>query len=336
MDRVELWRALLTRFGGPPAPRRIGRPAQSLASTLNDVLAFLLACADEGRCHVAKYSEPQLERNLVDAIIFDVDLPSLGPDILAQLRNELRDLPGKPLVFYSGHRGVHVWILLPSNYPAAIVDVFASLLPELLPTIHRYVDAGNLLNLRALIRAPLTRHEETNRYVVPLDLEASTTAWIETMATASRFPEDLELEIAPSRELAELLIERGAAVIYEHLTLLPARRRRRAGSPPPCVQRALEILRETGELDHAARFFLAAWARIAGLSEDEAVELFRPANDFDEEVTRYQVHHIYTRGYHVPKCRTIAQELGLCPYWPNEKEMRRCPYYPWIELAYRR
>jgi hypothetical protein len=90
---------------------------------------------------------------------------------------------------------------------------------------------------------------------------------------------------------------------------------------PPCIVRCVESLVDTGELDHGGRIHLASYLIQAGYSDDEIVQIFRAAKDFNEKYTRYQVRYLRENGYNPYKCRNVMI-MGLCPF--------RCSYYPWI------
>lgn len=88
----------------------------------------------------------------------------------------------------------------------------------------------------------------------------------------------------------------------------------RPGEVPPCVKHQLEMLRNGQNAPHMGRFLVAAYFLHAGLSEDEIVEFFRTAPDFNERITRYQIRQIARKGsegYMVPGCSKLAT-LGLC------------------------
>jgi DNA primase large subunit len=69
------------------------------------------------------------------------------------------------------------------------------------------------------------------------------------------------------------------------------------------------------------RFTLASFLANIGASDDEIVKAFKPASDFSERMTRYQVEHIGgKRGgrtkYTCPKCDTLKTH-GVC-YKPDD------------------
>jgi DNA primase large subunit len=90
---------------------------------------------------------------------------------------------------------------------------------------------------------------------------------------------------------------------------------------PPCVRHLIDNLADGKNVQHMGRFTLASFLANIGASDDEIVKAFKPASDFSERMTRYQVEHIGgKRGgktkYTCPKCDTLKTH-GVC-YKPDE------------------
>ena len=90
---------------------------------------------------------------------------------------------------------------------------------------------------------------------------------------------------------------------------------------PPCIRHLIDELAEGKNVAHMGRFALAAFLANIGTDLDEVVRLFKPASDFSERMTRYQVEHIAgKRGgrtkYTCPMCTTLKTH-SVC-YQPNE------------------
>ena len=85
---------------------------------------------------------------------------------------------------------------------------------------------------------------------------------------------------------------------------------------PPCVKHALEVMGKGENLPHSARLMLATYMLAIGKSNNEIVEMFKNAPDYNERITRYQVEHLAgTKGsrtkYSVPSCDKLRTE-NLC------------------------
>ena len=89
-----------------------------------------------------------------------------------------------------------------------------------------------------------------------------------------------------------------------------------ADDMPPCIRRLLDTLSSGGRLSHIGRFTLTSFLVNVGSTEDDVLNFFKSASDFDERKTRYQVEHISGRRgsktkYTPPKCDTLKTH-GLC------------------------
>jgi hypothetical protein len=106
----------------------------------------------------------------------------------------------------------------------------------------------------------------------------------------------------------------------EHSTAPKQQRKARVGAVPPIraviFRQCLKDVLASGEglvegCGHDLRVAIAAEARAAGLTIDEAVELFRGhVPDFDESKTRHYLEHAYKKGYKRHKCSTILNKSG--------------------------
>ncbi len=90
---------------------------------------------------------------------------------------------------------------------------------------------------------------------------------------------------------------------------------------PPCIHHLIDELGEGHNVPHMGRFALASFLLNIGTEQDEVVRAFKPASDFSEKMTRYQVEHIAgKRGgrtkYTCPMCTTLKTH-GVC-YKPDE------------------
>jgi DNA primase large subunit len=134
---------------------------------------------------------------------------------------------------------------------------------------------------------------------------------------SNRAPEDVPKLLGPRVERARGLVIKwlGVPTKYE-LPKVPM-----AEAMPPCVRHLVDSLDEGKNVQHMGRFALASFLLNIGTGEEEVVKLFKPATDFSERMTRYQVEHIGgKRGgrtkYTCPMCTTLKTH-GVC-YKPDE------------------
>src|SRR5260370_38673957 len=90
---------------------------------------------------------------------------------------------------------------------------------------------------------------------------------------------------------------------------------------PSCGRQIIDNLAEGKNVKHKGRFTLASFLINIGAGEEEIVKTFKPASDFSERMTRYQVEHIAgKRGGRTkntcPMCTTLKTH-GVC-YKPDE------------------
>jgi len=83
------------------------------------------------------------------------------------------------------------------------------------------------------------------------------------------------------------------------------------GSYPPCVNKLLERLRNSENLPHTARWYLAAFLLKTGMKVEDIITIFKTAPDFNEQITRYQVEYLAKRNYSAPTCASV-DSYGLC------------------------
>ncbi len=74
---------------------------------------------------------------------------------------------------------------------------------------------------------------------------------------------------------------------------------------PPCMRKAVAELAEGVNVNHFGRVFLASMSRCIGLPAETTIDFFRPAPDFSEGTTTYQVNHLYEREYTPSGCSKL-------------------------------
>jgi len=101
---------------------------------------------------------------------------------------------------------------------------------------------------------------------------------------------------------------------------------------PPCMKKILSDLQSGVNVPHSARFAITAFLLNIGLDVEEVLDLFRPAPDFNEEKTRYQVEHIAgAKGteYDCPACDTMRTYHNCYADESCSKTYHPIAYYEW-------
>ena len=83
---------------------------------------------------------------------------------------------------------------------------------------------------------------------------------------------------------------------------------------PRWVQTLIDYMKANGELCHFGRLAIATWMLFLGYSEDEIVEVFKNAKNFDEHKTRYFIRYAnekwVSQGKPPISCKTVAEKCG--------------------------
>ncbi|MHB1492678.1 MAG: hypothetical protein ACYCR7_01945 [Thermoplasmataceae archaeon] len=89
---------------------------------------------------------------------------------------------------------------------------------------------------------------------------------------------------------------------------------------PPCVLHFLSDARAGVNLPHMARFTMVSFLHHVGMKNEEIMNIFKSAPDFNERITSYQVNHVtgHSSGteYSPPKC-SVLKSNHLC-YMDND------------------
>ena len=85
---------------------------------------------------------------------------------------------------------------------------------------------------------------------------------------------------------------------------------------PPCMRNVYDSVRSGRSVPHVGRFALTSFLVNVGASQEDILQIYRAASDFDERKTRYQVQHIARsregkKPYTPPKCSTLKTH-GIC------------------------
>ena len=71
------------------------------------------------------------------------------------------------------------------------------------------------------------------------------------------------------------------------------------------MRKAVAELAEGVNVNHFGRVFLGSMSRCIGLPVETTIDFFRPAPDFSEGTTTYQVNHLYEREYTPSGCSKL-------------------------------
>lgn len=100
------------------------------------------------------------------------------------------------------------------------------------------------------------------------------------------------------------------------------------GEYPPCVRKGIQVMMETGELDHSERLHVFSFL-VGNGEKQKGWELLKNyAGDFDAGISAYQLGYIERKPLKPSKCVNVPDDI--CPYAQGNK--RECVYWPSINL----
>lgn len=80
---------------------------------------------------------------------------------------------------------------------------------------------------------------------------------------------------------------------------------------PPCIQALIAGAAAGVNLTHSGRFSLVAFLHNIGMSSEQIEGIFSRSPDYNQDMTEYQVNHIFTNEYTSPSCATMLTH-GVC------------------------
>jgi len=273
---------------------------------------------------VSLYPEVQSKEKIVDVIFFEIDADSLlqAESLASKIEVILEKNEVSYRRFYTGHRGFHYYLPiepLKLSYPSRTVRTFLEKMG-----IMEYVDHHVVGNIKQLVRVPYTLHPKTRLY--------SFETYGDIRFSDCYDPPMIEKRVPTNGGVTKLLM--GIEVL----------RKERVGNTlqksfihlldiylPECILSIIEELRD-GSASHRKRLHLGAFLRKMRVDINEAVDLFRSAEDFKEGYTRYQLRKIYSHDFSCHSC-VNARFYGICPL--SFRKQRDCIYYPSINLFLR-
>ncbi|WP_428109133.1 hypothetical protein [Caldisericum sp.] len=259
-----------------------------------------------------------------------------GCYIAEKLHQRIKNIPH--LFAYSGGKGIHIHIFfsteqLPKVAPnilryslaKIILDVYLDDIPKSI--IDRIADLTIIKATRHLIRdfgsgkqpgfyktligkCPANLNLLKNQLILPSQIELWKPALdIKIMNDLVNIPVSITKEHKVKSAPKPIPIE---AKVYPRIDIP-------VSQFPPCYSLLLSKIEEAREkktkisFPHNVRFALVTFLHRLGWENNEIIKLFEVMQDFDYNMTAYQVSQIVIRDYSSPKCATIKMQ-GFCPF----------------------
>jgi hypothetical protein len=269
-------------------------------------------------------------------ITFDVDCktdPATAGPVAVQIRDALSAKGIPSGLTYTGKKGFRNWVWLDGELPDTTIAAFQhKLLTSLGFTKVKDgayslgpVDCETLIGSGdgKIVKVPFSRHQDRAGYFeIPITPESITTIiqrpptdddWLAAVWAFESWavidPIDIALQTEEiTHDTTVVTAPKSTAPVR-----LPDHRLNFLFDCAPCVRKITDLMKAGTGLDAQEKGFLVGSVLLHnGWSDDEIVEVFRPNGHFREEHTRYQLRHLRTHGYRVPKCDKVRAQ-GLCP-----------------------
>ncbi len=179
-----------------------------------------------------------------------------------------------------------------------------------------YIDPATIGDVRRVSKLPLTTSKKSGRTVVRFDINDD----METMLQRS-------LDRLPYQN--DNISKYDVDVVKNEIPQFEMGEVKWKGMYPQCIENSILSVAKSGELEHRARLHMAAFLTMIG-REDELWKTLQNANDFNIEISKYQVEYIKERGLKPFACDNLLSDV--CPF----KNKRECIFYPSITKFMRR
>ena len=303
-------------------PRCVGLYGH-IVETYDDVLRYVSLHNGVEDVYVCLYDS----NYVIDKVFFDIDSENLrrSHNAFKKLVTRLEEFGIPYIPVFSGRKGFHIYIPIkpwkPPNVETAkavLRDVQVRLGGDILE-----VDRHVFGDVRRKVRFPNTLN--VNNYCVPLPHDS--VDWsLNEIITYSKQPQVIDYDLLPIDIYK--LTDVDVIYSYDDEDVINCRYE---SSPSfklisklirPCLAKHLLVDRDP---PHMVRVNLVSELRYLGLTEDQVLSVLRDLNwvDFDESITKYQIHHVYTRKYKPLSCRKLR----------NYVRCFRCSWFYWYGVV---
>jgi len=280
----------------PLFPREVGLKRE----TVDSLDAFFEYVADCQRlkvdCYASVFSKWQIENSMFDTIFLDVD------DVeSAEYVRDVLESNGLVAREYCSGRGYHFYLDFPAVKMLDYKNVVRRFVSSFLG-LSEHVDMHVVGDVRRMARVPLTYNTKVDRAMSIISDECYLNTRLPKVLESLRMVEPV------TAEYEERVVD-----VFKKAKL------------PPCIEKLIETVVETGELEHHERLILATYL-LQNFSFEDVKKLFMLCNDYSESKTTYQLRWLIENKYEPYSCKRVKQ-LGVCPL------KNVCEWYPWLGRA---
>ena len=275
-------------------PREVGLKRE-MACSFEDFCEYVTDCMKLNiECYSSVFSKWQIENNIFDTIFLDVDDVAFAEIVRGVL--EKSNLYARE---YCSGRGYHFYIDFPQtkliNYKYAVRRFVSEILD-----LSDYVDMHVVGDIRRMARVPLTYNSRAGKMMSVISDECFLNRKVAGILESLRMVDSVTAEY-----------EQKIVDVFKSDKL------------PPCIEKLIEHIVGTGELDHQERLILSTYL-LRNFSFEDVKRLMMLCNDYREDKTEYQLRWLIENSYEPYSCRRV-KELGVCPL-----KGRVCEWFPWM------
>lgn len=287
---------------------------RSININLEQYISSLKSVYSKRDCYTSVFSDWQLRYNIYDTIFFEIDshLESGNKeDIISELMfnkyiidNTLDNLKIGYRYFFTGGRSLHYYL---DFEPIFMVDYKATVLKFLEQYKLKNLVDPSVLEPARIARVPHTRHLGTNMFCVYFDDDS-----IDSIFKISK-NNTMMVKVIDYLQPTKILEYMDPMAHSEP----PPKSQiqingKYDGVFPDCVMKIIEKLETGHHATHIERIHLAGYLKRFGYTDEEIVEFFKSASDFDSTVALSQIKSL--KGYCNYSCRNIRLQMcDLCP-----------------------
>ncbi len=270
-------------------------------------------------CYMSLFSYDQLSQGSLDTMYLDIDGHDGSdpyPKFVA-VKNALEDLRIPLSRAYFTGRGFAIYLdfekpLNSMEYKKACQYVVTKL------GVKHLLDPSVIGNLRGMGRVPSSFNTKGNRYMVQIDPSDSSENILNNSVNNIQTN-----NFGGYFDIQKFLNEMGFNYnnVSNKIITTNVKPVLNSYEYPPCINKAINDILKTGELDHVERIHLGSFLILNG-EEQKLWDILRVANDFKESISANQIDSIKRHGGYSRACKNVPETI--CPY----KDKRECLFNP--------
>ena len=265
-----------------------------------------------------------LNYNDVNKVFFDLDSAEVKQSYndAVKLTDRLRQDNVDYVVGFSGRKGFHVYaIIKPLKLPPASLKSTLRHIQEYYADGIKTADTHVFGDIRRMVRYPNTLNRDS--YSTPLPPDFSNLTLKEILLRAKNPYNDVTYEVVP-KDMSSFISTKE----YEYKQIDIDR-----FNPPPSLKLLKPLIRpciyeaiQEKEPRHFIRVDFVLELMFMGYSEEAVFDVIKDLHwrDFNEKITKYQIHNVFMHKYLPPSCKHLeayvrCTHCGWRYFWRDEE-----------------